>query len=165
VRRPLALAATTTVLLLTSACGGDDEDGGERATPPAADRTATERARTAPETSPTERGTAPTSPEEQPGGAGDELPARSQALFTGRGGRITPRVVRVPPFLSIRAELRSADGRSYGLRFGRKSVIAGGPISSASAKLEGLRPGRSIVGAPLRGGNAVRIEASAEPGP
>ena len=58
------------------------------------------------------------SPEDQPGGAGDEEPARSLALLTGEGGRITPPTVRVPAFISIRVELRSGDGREYGLRFG-----------------------------------------------
>ncbi len=50
------------------------------------------------------------SPEDEPGGAGDEEPARTLALFTGEGGRITPRTVRVPAFISIRVELRSEDG-------------------------------------------------------
>ena len=62
------------------------------------------------------------SPEDQPGGAGDEIPARSQAQFTGRDGRVSPRLVRVPPFISVRVELRSADGAEYKLSGGGKTI-------------------------------------------
>jgi hypothetical protein len=105
------------------------------------------------------------SPEDQPGGAGDEEPARSLALFTGEGGRITPRVIRVPAFISIRVELRSADGRKYGLRFAGETIEAGGALSSAAITLDGLRPGATVTGTPTGAGNRVRIEATAEPGP
>lgn len=104
-------------------------------------------------------------PEEQPGGAGDEEPARSLALFTGRGGRITPRVIRVPAFISIRVELRSADRREYGLEFDGKRIRVTGGLASVSTTIEGLRPGRAVIGNPLGVGNRVRIEATAEPGP
>ena len=100
--------------------------------------------------------------EEQEGGAGDELEASSQALFTGRGGRIRPTRVRVPPFIAIRVELRSADGRPYGLRFGKRAIVVGGRRKSASLTLEGMRPGRRLRGS---GSARVVIEASAEPGP
>ena len=66
------------------------------------------------------------SPEDQPGGAGDEIPARSQALISGRGGRLSPRLVRVPPFISVRVELRSTDGARYSLRGGGKTLTVGG---------------------------------------
>lgn len=103
------------------------------------------------------------SPEDQPGGAGDEIPARSQARLTGRGGEITPRTVRVPPFIAIRVELRSADGATYSLTARGRTLTAGGQIASKSTTFAGLRPGRQIV---LRGPNGrVVIEASAEPGP
>ena len=104
-------------------------------------------------------------PEEQPGGAGDEEPARSLALFTGRGGTITPRVIRVPAFISIRVELRSADGREYGLGFDGKRIRVSGGLASVSTTIEGLRPGRAVTANPLGVGNRVRIEATAEPGP
>src|SRR5688500_8695634 len=89
-------------------CGGccDVEEG-------SAEPTATTPAETAAaETTPTEAETEPqapetttqpmTTPEETPGGAGDEEPARTLALFIARGGRITPRVVRVPAFISVK---------------------------------------------------------------
>ena len=105
------------------------------------------------------------SPEDQPGGAGDEEPARTLALFTGRGGRITPRIIRVPAFISVRVELRSADGAAYSLRFGGKTIAAGERLNSQATTIDGLRPGEGITGKPSAAGNRVRIEATAEPGP
>jgi hypothetical protein len=104
-------------------------------------------------------------PEDEPGGAGDEEPARTLALLTADNGRIAPRVVRVPAFISIQVELRSKDGREYGLRFGDVTIRAGGGLNSTSTTIDGLRPGDAIVGRPTGPGNRVRIEATAEPGP
>ena len=155
-------------------CGGDDE---EDATPPAATTPAATEPATTPSAPTTRRArpsrsrepgaTAPaTSPETQTGGAGDEVPAESLALLTGRGGRITPRVVRVPAFISIRVELRSDDGGPYVLRFGRRTLAVRSELPSVSHRFDGLRPGAALVGKSATGaGNAVRIEATAEPGP
>ena len=170
-----SLAAIVVVLALAG-CGGDDE---ERAGDSTVDAVVTEPkttpdAPTVTKTTPADDGDAPVgdghgggheNPEDRPGGAGDEEPARSEAVLTGRGGRITPAVVRVPPFIAIRVELRSADGRSYGLVFGGETLgVRGGP-TSVSTTLDGLRPGRAYNGRPKGGGSPVRIEASAEPGP
>jgi hypothetical protein len=154
--------------LLGAGCGGDDEGGD---TTPAA--TVTETTESAPATVTetaatveTEPSATATSPEDRPGGAGDEEPARSLASLTGRDGRITPARVRVPAFISIRVELRSVDGRRYALRFGSRTLATGGEVGSISGTFAGLRPGRALVGRPVGGlGNAVRIEATAEPGP
>jgi hypothetical protein len=156
-----------------SGCGGDDD---EASTTPAAttgDETAATESTPAeteeqaePEPEPeTEPETEAESPEDMPGGAGDEEPARTLALFTGRNGRITPRVVRVPAFISVRVELRSADGAVYSLRFGDKTVAAGERLSSRATTIDGLRPGEAITGTPTGAGNPVRISATAEPGP
>jgi hypothetical protein len=181
---PLLGACLLALVLALAACGDDDEERAEAtATSPATtptETTATEE--TATETVPTETETetepepetsaetAPsTSPEDQPGGAGDEEAARTLAMFTGEGGRITPRVVRVPAFISIRVELRSADGQEYGLLFAsetsRVRIRVSGALGSASSTIDGLRPGRAITGDPLGTGTRVRIEATAEPGP
>jgi hypothetical protein len=163
------LAAGLVALALAAAgCGGDDEPASS--TPTATAETEAEATATVTTPTDTQTETAPaettpatpteTSPEDQPGGAGDEEPARTLALFTGRGGRITPRLVRVPPFISIEVRLRSADGGAYALRFGSVTVQAG-----EGHTFDGLRPGESLVGRPAGQGNRVAISATAEPGP
>lgn len=168
----VALASAICALAL-GACGGDDEDGetegAATTTAPVETDSPTITSRTV-ETAP--ESTTPTatvpregeSPEDQPGGAGDEEAARSEANFTGSGGQIRPRVVLVPPFIAIRVELRSADGGSYSLQAdGGRRLAANGRVASVSTTFDGLRPGRRIV---LRGtGGRVIVEASAEPGP
>jgi hypothetical protein len=174
--RILVLAGLFALFLTASGCGGDDDE--EASTTPTATGP-TETAMTEPvpteteedqpavtepeDRTETERETE--SPEDQPGGAGDEEPARTLALFTGRGGRITPRVIRVPAFISVRVELRSADGATYSLRFGATTIAAGERLNSQSTTIDGLRPGEGITGKPSGAGNPVRISATAEPGP
>jgi len=170
-RRKLVAAGLLAAALAVAGCGGDDDDSATST--PAATTTTETTAVTTPteaqtETEPAETTPATptgTSPESAPGGAGDEEPARTLALFTARGGRITPRVVRVPAFISVQIELRSADGGDYALRFGDLTVTAGGAIASRSKTIDGLRPGEAITGVPRGAGNRVRISATAEPGP
>ena len=171
-RRKFTRTVVFAALLATVAgCGGDDDS--DSATTPAVaaptettptetaeTQTQTERAQTETTPAPTE-----TSPEAMPGGAGDEEPARTLALFTAQGGRITPRVVRVPAFIAVKVDLRSADGATYALRFGDTTITAGEQFDSVSTTIDGLRPGAAIVGRPQGAGNPVRIEATAEPGP
>jgi hypothetical protein len=157
--------------LALAGCGGDDGEATTDAGTGAAttDTSGGTTGRRGSEPPPAERQAgeprSPTGEDEVPGGPGDEIPARGPADFRGRAGRVGPLVVRVPPFLGIGVTLRSADGRDYGLRIGGKTLRVGGLKRSASATLEGLRPGRSYRGAVLEGGGTVRIEASAEPGP
>ena len=166
---PLLLAA-----LVGVGCGEDDEKpaattgSGEpptrTVTAPVQTTTTPERERTS--TTPPKletKGGGPASPEDQPGGAGDEEPVRSEVVLTGRGGRIGPLLVKVPPFVSIRVVLRSADGKPYVMRFGPRVVRVGLKGSSSSATFDGLRPGRRLAGIAPAG--RVIIEASAEPGP
>jgi hypothetical protein len=162
------------LLLAVGGCGSDEERAETSATSPLTTTTETRAdetaSRPAPETvtKTTETktgGTPPPSPEEAPGGAGDEEPARSLALFTAEDGRIVPRVVRVPAFISIRVELRSADGRRYGLDIAGETIRVGGGLGSVATTIDGLRPGEAVVGKPVGDGNRVRIEATAEPGP
>jgi hypothetical protein len=159
--------------LLAGGCGGDDEkssaDGAATQTTSTPDTAATDTATTpTPKrvTTPTETagdngGT--TSPEKQPGGAGDEVPNSTQALVTGRSGKLAPAKVSVPPFISVTVELRSGDGLDYALRGGGKSLGAGEGHNSASATFDGLRPGKSLVLSGPQG--RVVISADADPGP
>jgi len=170
--RKLAIGCALALLIVAPGCGGDDEDPApttsETATTPTATvETPTETAPPEPPPAETEETvtTPVVPPEEQEGGAGDEEPARTLALFTARDGRIRPRVIRVPAFISIQVELRSADGSEYGLRFDDVTIRAGGELNSTSKTIDGLRPGEAIAGRPTGAGNPVRVEATAEPGP
>jgi hypothetical protein len=175
----LVAALAIVGVLAAAGCGGDEESADATATS-TAERTQTESETETQSETETESETessketetdtrVPTSPEELEGGGGDEEPARTLALFTGRDGRITPRVVRVPAFISVRVELRSADGREYGLEFENETtrvrVRVSGGLSSVSSTIDGMRPGEAIVGRPDGRGTRVRIEATAEPGP
>ena len=155
-------------LLLLAGCGEDDEEAARSTStaPPATVPVETVQTQETTETMPREPETQPADPpEEQEGGQGDEEPARTLALFTARGGRITPRAIRVPAFISIQVELRSADGETYGLKFGDTTITAGGELNSVSTTIDGLRPGEAVLGTPTGAGNRVRVEATAEPGP
>ena len=171
----VAAAVVAALLLLVAGCGDDDDADTTPTEPVATETTETE---TAPEAeTETEAQTeteveteteieTETSPEDQPGGAGDEEPARSQALFTAQGGRVTPRVVRVPAFISVRVELRARDDGPYILEIDGQRIEVGGQLSSGSVSLDGLRPGEAYVGMISgRASGRVRIEATAEPGP
>jgi hypothetical protein len=173
--RNFVLIAGIGLLMAISGCGGDDEESSSApSTAPAttSSETATVGVPTEteqepePETETEETETTPAeSPENEPGGAGDEEPARTLALFTAKDGRIIPRVVRVPAFISIEVQLRSADGAKYRMRFGDTTISVGEGLGSVSTTIDGLRPGKAIVGTPEGPGNRVRIEATAEPGP
>jgi hypothetical protein len=154
----------------TAGCGGDDEKASDT-TPTGSDSYGTTQGIT--QVTETEKRDSTvdvpadtgTSPEEQPGGAGDEIPASSQALVTGKGGKLSPRIVRVPPFIAVRLVLESADGGSYSLSDadGKARVSVDKDISSASTKIAGLKTGARLV---LKGPQGdVIIEANAEPGP
>jgi hypothetical protein len=100
-------------------------------------------------------------PEEQ---QGDEEPIRSEAVFTGKGGRLTPREIRVPAFIAIRVLLRSSDDGSYSLKIGGKTLsIGGGGTGLDELDLDGLLPDESYKGTSPQGD--VKVVASAEPGP
>lgn len=167
----LVTGAVLAALTALSGCGGDDDSASTAPAATTATETATtESAPTAtaevpPETAPETTTQPTTTGEAMPGGGGDEEPARTLALFTGRGGRITPRVVRVPAFIHVQIELRSADGATYGLRFGDTTITAGGELNSFSTTIDALRPGEAVTGRPTAAGNPVRISATAEPGP
>jgi hypothetical protein len=95
--------------------------------------------------------------------SGDEVPISTQALFTGKGGRITPGKIEVPPFIAITVVLRSADGKSYGVSVPNRGLITNG---RAQLKLRGLRAGDRYV-LTTKGATPAKliIEANAEPGP
>ena len=102
-----------------------------------------------------------TVPEEEQ--QGDEEAIRSEAVFTGAGGKLTPRVVRVPPFIAVRVILRSPGDGTYTLTIGGERLTIGSGATTAEADLPGLLPNKSYAGTSPQGN--VRISATAEPGP
>jgi hypothetical protein len=107
------------------------------------------------------------SPESQPGGAGDETPIATQALFTAKGGKVSPSRVRVPPFIAVKIVLRGVDEKGYTLLVSGKEVAVGEGRTEATLRLDGLRPGAKYV-LHNQFGNKPRtltIVANAEPGP
>jgi hypothetical protein len=167
----------TVFALGLAACGGDDEDDNGNSGSGSGTKTGqTDTAKV--ETTPTVTETTETGgeaegggakppatvpSEDQEGGAGDEVPASSQALVTGNGGKLSPGTVRVPPFIAIRVQLRSADGVEYELTGGGKTIKAGGEIESAGTTFDGLRTGEKLVLTGPQG--KVTVIANAEPGP
>ncbi len=161
--------------LAAAGCGGDDEkSGGGPATDGArTQQTAPADAVTDPPTVPERTETVPPTtggekakgkaPENQPGGAGDEKANSAQALITGRSGKLSPLTVKVPAYIGITVELRSADGLDYGLAGAGKRLGAGEGANSDTARFAGLRPGRKLVLVGPQG--RVVISATADPGP
>jgi hypothetical protein len=172
IRKSFFAVTLAALALVPAGCGGDDEESPPRQQGTVSAETTvksdTETVTTAPnpetETLPND-GDGTGSPESGAGGAGDEEPAQTLALFTGENGEITPRAIRVPAFISIRVELRSGDGAEYALTFGDKTIKAGGQLNSASTTFDGLRPGAKLVGTRTGASGNVRVEATAEPGP
>ena len=154
--------------LLVAGCGGDDEDAAPATTAePVPTTTAPAPVTTPPpETTPVEKDDEPepmprTPPEAEQ--QGDEEPIRSEAVFTGKGGKLTPREIRVPAFIAIRVILRSGDGRDYIIEIGGRRVAVGHARRVDEVQLAGLLPQKSYVGRSPQGN--VRISATAEPGP
>jgi len=172
-----AALLVTVFAVALAACGGDDDDNGATGYGAGTKTEQTDTATTETETTPTETtgtetggeaeggGAKPPSesPEDQEGGAGDEVPASSPALLTGSGGKLSPGTVHVPAFIAIRVQLRSADGVEYELSGGGKTVRAGGEIETAGTTFDGLRTGEKLVLSGPQG--KVTVIANAEPGP
>jgi hypothetical protein len=148
-----------------SACGGDDEDDQAAettptvSTPPPVTTPPPETPQTTKEPDPDEEPRTVPPEEEQ----GDEEAIRSEAVFTGRNGRLAPREIRVPAFIAIRVILRSADDGAYSLQMEGTRLRIGPGKQVDELELDGLLPDKSYAGKSPQGN--VRVVASAEPGP
>lgn len=164
--RAVVAAALGAGLALAGCGGGNGDSGTQSAAKPQGTATSGGRTTSERRRPPSTRSQAlPGSPETQPGGAGDEQPARVPASFTARAGRVRPRTVHVPPFIAVVVSLRSADGRAYALRFPTATLRVGPRRRTASIRLAGIRVGRAVSGRPIGAGSRVRVVADAEPGP
>jgi hypothetical protein len=145
-------------------CGGDDDPAGSTATvtapAPAAAATQTVTTPTSPGAAST--GTAPApaattpqdtrttggaSPEDAPGGAGDEEPARVPAAFRLAGDRVTPGKVTVPAFLAIELRFTAADGQAHDVlvRTPAPTHLAVPAAGTATKVIPGLRAGLYLI--------------------
>jgi hypothetical protein len=147
-RSPRAASGTALGALLTATMAGCGGGGGATSGASTPSRPSTAAA-------PSHGRTAPAPPPRRarrhavPGG---ERPVRVRATFTVRGGRLTPRVVSVPPFLAVRVSAAAADGRAHVVTISADRVyrLAVGPSRRAAVVLPGQRPGRY----PVRAGSA-----------
>lgn len=94
---------------------------------------------------------------------GDEEAIRSEAVFTGKGGELTPRKIAVPAFIAIRVILRNGDGGSYSIEINGQRLIVGHAKRTGELELDGLLPQKKYMGRSPQGD--VVISATAEPGP
>jgi hypothetical protein len=116
VKRPLAVALAVVAL---AGCGGSD--GGDATRTEGTTTERTDSPSLAPTPEPTAAGDPPTAtapsapsppldatgPEEQPGGAGDEMPVRTRVRVVLDGEGLTPPRIEVPAFLALRLTVRN----------------------------------------------------------
>jgi hypothetical protein len=161
--RALATFAAVSATLVASGCGGGG--GGTSATtgattPPATSSTPTGTASTA--TAPTATAPPPTATS---GGGGGSEPIRVPATFTLRAGRLSPRVITVPPFLAVAVSVRNLDSRArvVTIHADRAYRLAMGPGGRAARTIRGQRAGTYPV--TVSGGGRGTLVVGGEPGP
>ena len=156
---------------MSTGCGGDDDEDDPQpaATVPA--HTVPDPVTTPPPETTTpglkeddaRTETTPIPPQEE---QGDEEPIRSEAVFSGSGGKLEPSVIRVPPYIAVRVVLRASDAsrdQSYSMTIGGRRLAIGHTRSTDEVELPGLLPNKAYRGRSPQGD--VRVVASAEPGP
>jgi len=106
--------------------------------------------------------TTSTSPESQPGGAGDETGIRVPATFTIRNGRLSPPSIGLPAFLRISFGVRNLDANAHRVVF-RGHTLAVPAHGSASVLVTGLKKGSYPV--TLDGRRRALIVTGVQAGP
>ena len=163
-------------MVALAGCGGGDDNKTVAGTDTSATTTQTAPPPTAPTTpaptppagtETTPAGPPPTntstSPESNPGGGGDEEPARTELEFRGTRSGVKPRHAGVAPYISVKLTLTSEDGSSHTLTVDGHTAEVGGTRTSAFFTLPGLKPGDSYRG--TVDGKPLRILSTSEPGP
>jgi hypothetical protein len=157
---------------LLAGCGGDDEPEPSSATGPAATASASPAPLPSVSPAPTATATAepnasPTperkSPEDQPGGAGDEEEVRVPVRFTVGADGVEPPQVAVPAFLALELIVVNDRAEPVVATLEGADPLAVGAGETAQVRLEGRRKGRYTVTFEP-GGEAVLV-TGVEPGP
>jgi hypothetical protein len=147
--------------------GGDEEQTSAPSTPAPAPSAATEApagtATATPSPTATEQPLPSVSPEDQPGGAGDEEAIRVPAEFTLTGGGITPRQIAVPAFLSIELIVHNKSAQQAVVRLEGAKPLTVAPGETARIRLEGRKKGSYVVDAGPAG--QALLVTGAKPGP
>lgn len=175
--RLASLAMGLTAAALAAAGCGSDEEPVEPSLPPVrseaepllpTDSVSGSATATAPPAEDPESREPPgsTSPEDEPGGAGDEEAAAVDARFELGPAGFSPRKVSVPAFIGIALVVTPAEGQEYELDVRGPSAGAGGSGRGRfETSLEGLQPGARYNIRDRRSGARATIVADAEPGP
>lgn len=146
-------ALATAALLLVAGCGKaeEEEQGGGKAETAPAVTTSTQA----------------TGPEAQPGGAGDEQPARTEITLVADGGSLSPKNIQVAAYLQVRIKLQSGDGKAHKLTMklpdGEREIEVSQGEGSVVVDLPGLRPGSYTITS--EAGARSRLRAVTNPGP
>jgi hypothetical protein len=158
-----ALCVLVAVAALAGCGGGDepDQSAAPTATPPPP-------ATPSPSATPTPTETAQplpsVSPEDQPGGAGDENEAaRVPVEFTVTDSTITPPQVAVPAFLALELIVHNKGSQQAVVRLEGAEPLTVAPGQTGRVRLEGRRKGSYVVDAGAAG-KAVLV-TGAQPGP
>jgi hypothetical protein len=168
-----AALAGAGVAVGVAACGGGDEIPSTITTNlPGAVATATTSSTgsapatppSAPATTAAATGTTATG-ESGPGGAGDEQGTRVPAVYTLKGGALTPKTVNVPAFLAAEVTVSSTDSRAHTVtvKVGKSYALAVPPRGSRTVRVPGQKGGRHQV--LLDGKPAATLAWGGEPGP
>jgi len=107
----------------------------------------------------------PNGPEAQPGGAGDELPARQQVPLTVGDDGITPKLVKVSAFLGVELVVRNATDREQVVTLldARPArAVSVGAGQTARLRYEGLKRGRYTIEG-YAAGRATLVSSLDEP--
>jgi hypothetical protein len=179
-RRPGASARVTGVAALAAAlagagaavgvaaCGGGDEIPSTITTnlPGAVATATTSSTGSAPATTAAATSTGTTATGESgPGGAGDEQGTRVPAVYTLKGGALSPKTVNVPAFLAAEVTVSSTDSRAHTVtvKVGKGYPLAVPARGTGTVRVPGQKGGRHPV--LLDGKPAATLAWGGEPGP
>jgi hypothetical protein len=148
------------VCSVVAGCGGDEPTVAPQETTTA---TATATATATPTATPTATATTSASPEEQPGGAGDEEPARVPLEFTLSDGGLKPATISVPAFLGLELIVHNRTSQPQHVVLEGSGSLDVPADDTARARFEGRRAGTYAVDAGSAG--HAQLIVGVEPGP